>query len=155
TTKANELRTFLTSIDAIQILDKPSFKPKVKILYVPADTSLDDVRTALGDTNCRLLRTIDLSKAMHRHLIIEVDSDAYKRLVGSTIFLPGLTACRVIKCHDVPICGHCQRPGHNANRCRSKDTIPTTLCSRCGESGHDSKGCQAIRSCINCHRAKR
>src|SRR5699024_7077078 len=34
TTKANALRTFLTSIDAIQILDKPAFKPKVKILYV-------------------------------------------------------------------------------------------------------------------------
>ena len=155
TTKEKELRTFLSSIDSIQILDKPSFKPKVKVLYVPTDTCPDDVRTALGATHCRLLRSIDLPKAMHRHLIFEVDSAAYKKLVGCTIFLPGLTACQVIKCQDVPICGHCLRPGHNASRCRFKDVIPTPLCSRCGESGHDSKGCQATRSCINCHRAKR
>src|SRR5699024_7339375 len=35
TTKENELRTFLASIDSIQIIDKPSFKPKIKVLYVP------------------------------------------------------------------------------------------------------------------------
>ena len=48
TTKEIELRNFLTSLDSIEIIDKPSFKPKIKVLYVPADTDLDDVQTSLG-----------------------------------------------------------------------------------------------------------
>src|SRR5699024_2171594 len=92
TTKKNELRTLVASNDSIQSLDKTSFKHKIKVLYVPTDTSSDDVPSALGATHCRLLRSIDLPKPIHRHLIFEVDFAAYKRLVNSTIFLPGLTS---------------------------------------------------------------
>lgn len=159
TKQDKEVREFLATVTTVSVVDRLSFNPRLKVLFVPKDADETTVKTAMDAPAAKLLRTTN--KGEYKHLTFSVEPETYRRLINNRILLPGLTACRVIPCEDVPICTACLKPGHSAKSCHPEDGSDLTNrqlqpCARCGETGHDLKSCQASTPCcLNCKRAKR
>jgi len=148
------IRKYLESVPGITVLPPITFLPKVKVLSVPSSIQSDLIQSALECDTARLLRTINRSTT--KHLIFEIDPEAYKRLANSRIYLQSFDAFRVVPFYAAPICSHCLAHGHSAERCKQKSLIPEALCSKCGDGGHKSVDCKSEKArCINCVRAKR
>ena len=148
----SSLKESLRKSDDIDIIPKPVFLPRIKVLFVPNETSEEDVKSALNAQNARLLRKMRVSDG--HHFIYEVDPECFGALKGKRIFLPDWTSCRVVECLDAPLCTKCLKPGHGSANCNRTET--TELCAKCSKTRHTASDCTSdTKCCINCKRCKR
>ena len=148
----SKLKENLAKSEGIDIIPKPTFLPRIKVLFVPPETSEDDVTEALKTQSARLLRRIKVNNG--HHFVYEVDTGCFNALKGNKIFLPDWTACRVVECLDAPLCTKCLKPGHGAANCNRTEN--TDLCAKCSKAGHTASNCQEeTKCCINCKRSNR
>ena len=62
----------------------------------------------------------------------------------------GLKSCKVYDRYNIKRCYNCQKFGHYAKECPTKD-VPT--CGKCSEEGHNTRDCEEQEDkCINCIR---
>lgn len=154
--QASQLEQLLASNDKVTVVEKPKFKPRVKVLNADKDTEKEIVQAALQVTKSRHLCTIKAKNPAKCHFIFEVEPEEMEGLLNRRALLPGWNACRIVECNDAPQCIRCVRPGHNAQNCTHLRPCDPSICAKCGKAGHLANACTAaVPCCANCKRRKR
>jgi hypothetical protein len=129
-------------------------KPKLVLLNIPEEISLDNVEETLSRQNPdKDIQVGDIKakfcyvpKRETRNMVIEVDSNTRGKLMATRIKL-GLTICRVDDYIVAMRWYRCSRYNHTSRECKGEATF--TLCTE----RHRFKDCTANKTeykCINC-----
>ncbi|KAH7985241.1 hypothetical protein HPB52_024233 [Rhipicephalus sanguineus] len=91
-------------------------------------------------------------------MIVEVDPQAFVRILQQTQLSVGWTSIRAVEDLHVPTCKFCAQYGHGRSSCPVRHDATRAVCTRCGTEGHLGTDC-AVRmgdpavTCVECRRA--
>ncbi|KAL3203844.1 hypothetical protein MRX96_041686 [Rhipicephalus microplus] len=90
--------------------------------------------------------------------VVEVDPEAFKRIMSSTRISIGWTVVRAWEDVHVPTCTFCASYGHGRSSCPVSNDAARATCMRCATEGHTGRQCtvregDAAVKCAACHRA--
>ncbi|KAL3227356.1 hypothetical protein MRX96_048778 [Rhipicephalus microplus] len=90
--------------------------------------------------------------------VVEVDPEAFKRIMSSSRISIGWTVVRAWEDVHVPTCTFCASYGHGRSSCPVSNDAARATCMRCATEGHTGRDCtvregDAAVKCAACHRA--
>ncbi|KAL3212311.1 hypothetical protein MRX96_051867 [Rhipicephalus microplus] len=90
--------------------------------------------------------------------VVEVDPEAFQRIMSSSRISIGWTVVRAWEDVHVPTCTFCASYGHGRSSCPVSNDAARATCMRCATEGHTGRDCtvrerDAAVKCAACHRA--
>ncbi|KAH7961707.1 hypothetical protein HPB52_011558 [Rhipicephalus sanguineus] len=139
--------------------------PHVRFSGVNPDVLPDDFVARLVERNPQLrldpstckVKTVR-ERSGTQAMIVEVDPQAFVRILQQTQLSVGWTSIRAVEDLHVPTCKFCAQYGHGRSSCPVRHDATRAVCTRCGTEGHLGTDC-AVRmgdpavTCVECRRA--
>ncbi|KAH7961728.1 hypothetical protein HPB52_011602 [Rhipicephalus sanguineus] len=140
--------------------------PHVRFSGVDPDVPPDDFVARLAERNPQLglaLNTCKVKTSLRERsgtqaMIVEVDPQAFARILQQPRLPVGWTSIRAVEDLHVPTCTFCAQYGHGRCSCPLRHDATRAVCTRCGTEGHLGTDC-AVRTgdpavtCAECRRA--
>ena len=149
-----------TGFQDIIVSEPKKMLPKMTLLDVPSSLPDSEVVSGILDKNPKIKELVDAGHTMtllfcrtkgeKKMAVIKMSPDVRNAMVknGNRVFL-GLTSCRTFDRFWATQCHHCQKFGHNKERCPTKSASP--VCGFCAGS-HITSDCpdKGVLKCVNC-----
>ena len=162
-----ELKNIVLSSNEEIVLNMPKeMKPGITIVGLPKEYKKEEILNMLVMQNS-FIKNFSMSNNLDEHITIysvkplKKDPSTYQVFANVSSILRegircyrdkvilGLTSCKVYDRYHVKRCNNCQKFGHYAKDCPTKDTH---VCGNCSED-HSTNDCKSYeRKCINCVR---
>ncbi|KAH7963852.1 hypothetical protein HPB52_023725 [Rhipicephalus sanguineus] len=140
--------------------------PHVRFSGVDPDVPPEDFLATLAERNPQLgldinackVRTSLRERSGTQAMIVEVDPQAFARILQQPRLSVGWTSIRAVEDLHVPTCTFCAQYGHGRSSCPLRHDATRAVCTRCGTEGHLGTDC-AVRmgdpavTCAECRRA--
>ena len=129
-------------------------KPRLKIVGVENDYTIDETRQALinqnsikcSDDDFKVLHIHQLKNKDTKTIYIETVASIFHKFLANNFIYIGWQRCRLYEDLNLNRCFNCNTYGHNAKKCNNQ-----TSCAHCAGS-HSTNSCpdKTIKQCINC-----
>lgn len=127
-------------------------KPRIKIIGLSTkdenDTIVKFIKTqndGLDKAEMKVIKVFENKQRRGYNCILEVDGDAFRKLMKERKIFIGWDRCTIVECLDLMRCYNCSGFQHRSVECKR-----IKACPKCSGS-HDVKDCQSEKSeCTNC-----